>query len=87
MTGLKGLLLYTLIGIAATVIMQSSHATLVLIITALASQQITYDNALALAIGSNIGTTITQSVLGSTVSDWLPRIWSSTWLPDWWQLL
>ncbi|WP_201574829.1 Na/Pi cotransporter family protein [Psychrobacter sp. H8-1] len=62
MTGLKGLLLYTLIGIAATVIMQSSHATLVLIITALASQQITYDNALALAIGSNIGTTITAII-------------------------
>lgn len=62
MTGLKGLLLYTLIGIVATVIMQSSHATLVLIITALASQQITYDNALALAIGSNIGTTVTAII-------------------------
>ncbi len=62
MTGLKGLLLYTLIGIAATVIMQSSHATLVLIITALASHQITYDNALALAIGSNVGTTITAII-------------------------
>jgi phosphate:Na+ symporter len=44
--------------------MQSSHATLVLIITALASQQITYENALALAIGSNVGTTIT-AILGS----------------------
>ena len=62
MTGLKGLLLYTLIGIVATVIMQSSHATSVLIITALASQQITYDNALALAIGSNVGTTITAII-------------------------
>lgn len=62
MTGLKGLLLYTLIGIVATVIMQSSHATLVLIITALASQQVTYDNALALAIGSNVGTTITAII-------------------------
>ena len=64
MSGLAGLLLYTLIGLLATVIMQSSHATLVLIITALASQQITYENALALAIGSNIGTTIT-AILGS----------------------
>ena len=62
--GFKGLLLYSFIGVAATVIMQSSHATLVLIITALASQQITYENALALAIGSNIGTTIT-AILGS----------------------
>ena len=62
--GYTGLFLYTLIGILATVVMQSSHATLVLIITALASQQITYDNALALAIGSNVGTTIT-AILGS----------------------
>ncbi len=64
LSGLKGLLIYTLIGIIATVIMQSSHATLVLIITALASQQITYENALALAIGSNVGTTIT-AIIGS----------------------
>lgn len=60
--GLTGLLLFTLIGIAATVIMQSSHATLVLIITALAVGQITYYNALALAIGANIGTTITAII-------------------------
>lgn len=63
-TGFKGLMIYTLIGIAATVIMQSSHATLVLIITALATSQITYENALALSIGANVGTTIT-AILGS----------------------
>jgi phosphate:Na+ symporter len=68
MPGLKGLLLYTLLGIAATVIMQSSHATLVLIITALAAQQITYENALALAIGANVGTTIT-AILGAMSSN------------------
>lgn len=60
--GYAGLFIYTLIGITATVVMQSSHATLVLIITALASQQITYENALALAIGSNVGTTITAII-------------------------
>ena len=63
-SGYTGILLFTLIGIAATVIMQSSHATLVIIITALAAQQITYENALALAIGANIGTTIT-AIIGS----------------------
>ncbi|MFN3986694.1 MAG: Na/Pi cotransporter family protein [Rhodocyclaceae bacterium] len=62
--GVKGLLLYTLIGIAATVVMQSSHATLVLTITALAAQQISYENALALSIGANVGTTIT-AVIGA----------------------
>ncbi len=64
LTGLSGLLLFCLLGIAATVIMQSSHASLVLIITALAAQQISYENALALAIGANIGTTIT-AIIGS----------------------
>jgi len=62
--GIKGLLIYAGLGVVATVIMQSSHATLVLIITALASSQITYDNALALAIGANVGTTIT-AIIGS----------------------
>lgn len=62
--GVTGLLAYTLFGILATVIMQSSHATLVLTITALGAGQITYENALALAIGSNVGTTIT-AVLGA----------------------
>ncbi|WP_456389021.1 Na/Pi cotransporter family protein [Profundibacter sp.] len=60
--GYAGLFLFAAIGIAATVIMQSSHATLVLIITALSVGQITYENALALAIGANIGTTITAII-------------------------
>tara|TARA_R110001592_G_scaffold151979_1_gene379153 strand:- start:715 stop:2523 length:1809 start_codon:yes stop_codon:yes gene_type:complete len=60
--GYLGILVFTLIGIFATVVMQSSHATLVLIITALSAQQITYDNALALAIGANVGTTITAII-------------------------
>lgn len=62
--GYPGVFLFAAIGIFATVVMQSSHATLVLIITALAAQQITYENALALAIGANVGTTIT-AILGS----------------------
>jgi len=62
--GYPGLFLFTAIGIFATVVMQSSHATLVLIITALAAGQITYENALALAIGANVGTTVT-AMLGA----------------------
>jgi phosphate:Na+ symporter len=57
--GLSGLLVYTLVGLVATVVMQSSHATLILTITALAAGQLTYDNALAVSIGANIGTTVT----------------------------
>ena len=67
-SGYAGLFVFALVGILATVIMQSSHATLVLVLTALAAQQITYDNALALAIGSNVGTTIT-AILGAMSSN------------------
>ncbi len=62
--GYPGLFIFAAIGVVATVIMQSSHATLVLIITALSVGQITYENALALAIGANVGTTIT-AIIGS----------------------
>lgn len=67
--GVKGLLLYTLIGIIVTMIVQSSHATLALTIAALAAQQISYENALALAVGAHIGTTSTAIIgaLGANV--------------------
>ena len=64
MTGYAGVFAFAGIGIVATVVMQSSHATLVLILAALAHQQVSYENALALAIGSNVGTTIT-ALIGS----------------------
>lgn len=60
--GVLGLIVYTLFGALATVIMQSSHATMVLVITALAAGQVTYENAIALAIGANIGTTVTAGI-------------------------
>ena len=68
-SGYPGVFLFVGLGIAATVVMQSSHATLVLILTALGAGQVTYENALALAIGANIGTTITAIIgsLGSNV--------------------
>ncbi len=67
--GYMGLFVFTGIGVFATVVMQSSHATLVLVITALAAGQITYENALALAIGANVGTTIT-AIIGSLSSNY-----------------
>lgn len=66
--GYVGILIYTFIGIVITIVLQSSTASLVLIITALAAGQIEYENALALAIGSNVGTTIT-AILGSLTSN------------------
>ncbi|HIP30160.1 MAG TPA: Na/Pi cotransporter family protein [Sulfurospirillum arcachonense] len=66
--GLKGIFIFIGIGILATIVMQSSHATIVLIIAALAVGQITYENSLALTIGANIGTTIT-AIIGSLSSN------------------
>lgn len=68
MTGIQGLLVYSLVGIAATVIMQSSHATLIVVITALATGQITYDNALAVSIGANIGTAVSTGLAAITTN-------------------
>ncbi|WP_373035173.1 Na/Pi cotransporter family protein [Sulfurimonas sp.] len=68
MEGYLGVLVYVLIGAVATFIIQSSSATMALIITALATGQIEYFNALQLAIGANIGTTVT-AILGSLSSN------------------
>lgn len=66
--GFKGIVIYTIIGIFITTVLQSSSATLALILTALSAGQIEYENALALAIGANVGTTIT-AILGSISSN------------------
>jgi phosphate:Na+ symporter len=62
--GYLGVLLFTLIGMLITVVMQSSHATLLIVITALSTGQVTYENALALAIGANLGSAITTALGG-----------------------
>ena len=68
MPGFWGLIVYTLIGILITLILQSSSAAMALILTALAVGQVTYYNSLALAIGANVGTTIT-AIIGSLTSN------------------
>ena len=67
--GRLAILIFAGLGILATVIMQSSHASLVLILTALDQQHIAYENALALAIGANVGTSITTAILGGLGSN------------------
>jgi len=68
MAGYTGIFVYVLVGAVATVVIQSSSATMAIIITALATGQIDYANALALAIGANVGTTVT-AVLGALKSN------------------
>lgn len=66
--GFLGILIFILLGAIATILIQSSSATMALIITALISGQIIYTQALALAIGANIGTTVT-AVIGALASN------------------
>ena len=68
MEGPLGIMIYILIGAVATVIIQSSAATLAIIITALSAGSIIYINAIALVIGANVGTTFT-AILASLASN------------------
>lgn len=65
--GWAAVLLYALVGLVATILMQSSHAAMMITLAALASGQLAYGNALAMAIGANLGTTVTAllAALGS----------------------
>lgn len=64
LNGVAGLLLFTLLGTLITFVMQSSHATLLIVIAALATNQVSYENALALAIGASLGSAITSALGG-----------------------
>jgi phosphate:Na+ symporter len=66
--GWVGVLVYAFIGLLATVLMQSSHAALMLTLAALASGQLLYGNALAMAVGANLGTTVT-AIIGAIGSN------------------
>lgn len=68
MEGSLGIIVYILIGGIATVVIQSSAATLAIIITALSAGSIIYINAIALVIGANVGTTFT-AILASLASN------------------
>jgi len=63
--GLAGQLMFVAIGLFATVVLQSSHATLMLTLTALATGQLDLGQALATAIGANVGTSVTTAFVGS----------------------
>ena len=68
MDGYLGIIIFAIIGMLATVIIQSSSATMALTITALVTGQIIYINAMAIAVGANIGTA-TTAAMGAMVSN------------------
>lgn len=61
-TGMKGVLIFVALGAITTGIVQSSHATIAIIISALISNQITYENALAATLGTSVGGVVTAVV-------------------------
>ncbi len=66
--GILGIITYVIVGIIITIVIQSSAATMTLVIVAISSNQIAYIDGVALAIGANIGTTIT-AVIGAISSN------------------
>lgn len=60
--GFKGMVVFLGVGLLATLIMQSTHATLVLIMAALSTEQISLDNGMALTIGAQLGSSITTGI-------------------------
>ena len=63
--GVLGPLMFVAIGMLATVVLQSSHATLMLTLAALAGGQLELGQSLALAIGANVGSSVTTAFVGS----------------------
>lgn len=62
--GLSGQLLFVLLGVVLTVILQSSQATLMLTLTALAGARLELGQGLAIAIGAHVGGSVSTAVAG-----------------------
>lgn len=62
MQGLSGVLLFVGLGALMTAIVQSSHATLTIIISAFAAGSMSYENALAATLGTSVGGVMTAVI-------------------------
>ncbi|RDU70733.1 Na/Pi cotransporter family protein [Helicobacter aurati] len=60
--GYKGIIAFILIGALITAIIQSSHATLAIIISAFLEQQIGYEQALGAVLGTSVGGVVTALI-------------------------
>lgn len=69
MGGVGEILLFSLIGFVLTCVLQSSHATLILTLAALANGQISMAQGFAIAIGSNLGSSATTALVGMLGSE------------------
>ncbi len=62
--GATEIAIFCLVGLVLTLVLQSSHATLILTLAALAGGQIHVAQGFAIAIGSNVGSSLTTAVVG-----------------------
>lgn len=67
--GVVEIIVFSGIGLLLTVVLQSSHATLILTLAALAASQISLEQGFAIAIGSNVGSSISTAVVGMLGSE------------------
>lgn len=67
--GFGQVLMFTVIGFLLTCVLQSSHATLILTLSALSSGQISLTQGFAIAVGSNLGSSATTALVGMISGD------------------
>ena len=67
--GIAEIAIFSGIGLLLTIVLQSSHATLILTLAALAGGQISLAQAFAIAIGSNVGSSISTAIVGMLGSE------------------
>lgn len=63
-TGVASVLLFAGVGLVATLMLQSSHATLILTLAAMAGGHLLLGQAMAVMIGTNVGAGISTAVVG-----------------------
>ncbi|SUA44638.1 Na/Pi-cotransporter II-related protein [Neisseria zoodegmatis] len=67
--GLTEIAVFSAIGLLLTIVLQSSHATLILTLAALSAGQISVEQGFAIAIGSNVGSSASTAFVGMLGSD------------------
>ncbi|UOO80731.1 Na/Pi symporter [Uruburuella testudinis] len=68
-SGIAEVAIFSGIGLLLTIVLQSSHATLILTLAALAGGQISLAQGFAIAIGSNVGSSISTAFVGMLGSE------------------
>lgn len=68
-TGVAQIVLFSGVGLLLTMALQSSHATLILTLALLGSGQIELNQAFAIALGSNLGSSVSTSFVGILGND------------------